>query len=119
MKDESRHDARPNGNDRAPPPIRNNAKGENRQRGQQGNFDKCFHRQNMRLPSPIFQPLRLPIKLTHGPSKHRLAACLATIADWLTAPAAAKKAPGLRPGASMIRENREDQYRATTGPPNL
>jgi hypothetical protein len=60
MEDESRNDACPNGNDCASRPIRNNAKGENRQRGQQGNFDKCFHRQNMRLSSPVFQRVGLP-----------------------------------------------------------
>jgi hypothetical protein len=60
MKDKSRRHAGPNGNDSASPPVRNNAKGKNRQRGQQGNFDKGFHRQNMRLPSPVFQCVGLP-----------------------------------------------------------
>jgi len=60
MEDKSRDHACPNGNDRASPPIRNNAKGENHQCGQQGNFDRCLHRQNMRLPSSAFQCLGLP-----------------------------------------------------------
>ena len=67
MKDKSRHHACPNGNDWAYPPIRNNAKGEDRQRGQQGDFDKGFHRQNVRLPSSAFQPLGRPAAATKKP----------------------------------------------------
>ncbi|WP_426525490.1 hypothetical protein [Bradyrhizobium sp. McL0615] len=57
MKDKSRHNACPDGNDCASPPIRNNAKREDHHRSQQGNFDKGVHRQNMRLPPPAFQPV--------------------------------------------------------------
>lgn len=60
MKDQSRHHTCPDGNDCASPPIRNNAKCQNHQGRQQGDFDKCFHRQNMRLPSPAFQRVGLP-----------------------------------------------------------
>jgi len=45
MKDQSRYHACANGNDCASPSVRNNAKGNNHQSGQQGDFDKCFHRQ--------------------------------------------------------------------------
>ena len=82
MKDKSRHHACPNGNDCASPPIRNNAKGEDHQRGQQGNFDKGFHRQNMRLQPCAFQP------------------------PWLS-DRRNKKAPGQRPGASLFHKYRE------------
>ena len=67
MKDKSRHHACPNGNDCASPPIRNNAKGEDHHRGQQGNFDKGFHRQNMRLQPSAFQPLGSPTVTTKKP----------------------------------------------------
>src|SRR6476619_7277346 len=90
MKDKSRYHACPNGNDCTSPPIRNNAKGENHQGGQQGNFDKGFHRKNMRLPSSALQPL--------GPG------------------ALQQKSPGQRPGLRCLAV-REDQYFAITGPP--
>ena len=91
MKDKSRHHAYPNGNDCASPPIRNNAEGENHQRGQQGNFDKGFHRQNMRLQPSAFQ------------------------SPWLS-DRRNKKAPGSARGFSVSQVSR-DQYFAMTGPP--
>ena len=40
MKDHSSDDAGRNGNDFAPPPIRENAEGQDRQASQDGDFDK-------------------------------------------------------------------------------
>ena len=59
MKDKSRRHACPDGNDCAYPPVRNDAKGEDHQRGQQGNLEKGLHRQNMRLPPSTFQSLAI------------------------------------------------------------
>jgi hypothetical protein len=71
MKGESCHHACPNGNDCASPPIRNNAQGKNRQRGQQGDFDKCFHRRKY-APALARFPARwlAAIKLTYDASRH-------------------------------------------------
>jgi hypothetical protein len=92
MKDKSRHHACPNGNDCASPPIRNNAKGENHQRGQQGNFDKGFHRQK------------------HAPALPRFPALDCATLDLLIGPVAThKKAPGNCPGASLFRCLSNDQ----------
>jgi len=75
MKDKSRHHACPHGNDWAYPPIRNNAKGEDHQRGQQGNFDKGFHRQK------------------HAPALARFPALGCATPDLLTGRTAATKKP--------------------------
>jgi len=93
MKDQSRYHACSNGNDCASPSIRNNAKGNNHQSGQQGDFDKCFHRQKYAPGLARFPALRL---------------CFAAIPDWLIGPVAATKKPrGSCPGllcfASLAR----------------
>jgi len=59
MKDNCSGDARPNGNNCALPPIWNNTQGEHHQGSQYGDFDKGFHRQNMRPTAALFQPGRL------------------------------------------------------------
>jgi len=55
MKDQRYRYACANGDDCTSPPIRQNAQGEYRQRGQQADFDQCFHHRIMRLTSPVFQ----------------------------------------------------------------
>jgi hypothetical protein len=66
MEDNGGHDACPNGNDCARPLVRENAKGEQREDGQYGDFGKDFHEMNMRPEFGPF-PARNPatFKLTH------------------------------------------------------
>ncbi|HVR59583.1 MAG TPA: hypothetical protein VMT72_22450 [Pseudolabrys sp.] len=100
MKDKSRRHACPNGNDCASPPIRNNAKGENHQDGQQGSFDKGFHRQK------------------HAPALARFPALGCATLDLLIGPVAThKKAPGHPPRGFSVSLVSRDQYFAMTGPP--
>ena len=101
MKDKSRCHACANGNDGASSPVRNNAKGENHQRGQQGNFDQGFHRGN------------------YAPALARFPAPGCATLGLLIGPVAATKKPRDRPpGLRCFASKRKDQYRATTGPPN-
>jgi hypothetical protein len=62
MKDQGSHDADPNGNDSAPQPVRENAKSEDRQASQQGDFHQVeSHRPDMRSARPVFHPRPLPL----------------------------------------------------------
>jgi hypothetical protein len=57
MKDQGSRDADPNGNDSAPQPVRENAKREDRQASQQGDFHQVeCHRPDMRSARPVFHP---------------------------------------------------------------
>jgi hypothetical protein len=67
MKDQGSHHARRNGNETAPSPVRENAKGKHHQDGQYCDFDKdrnhgpapaceAFSYRNMRPERSIFQP---------------------------------------------------------------
>ena len=61
MKDHSRRDAGSNGKDRAPQLVREDAQGNHREAGQNGDFQEGeSHRLNLHLPPGFFQPDRLP-----------------------------------------------------------
>ena len=83
MKDHSSRHACPDGKDCTSPPVRNNAKGEHRYAGQQGDFDKSFHHLNMRLPWPVFQLECRPQSKSVVRSLRQFQPLLATLGDAL------------------------------------
>ena len=61
MKDAGDNEARPNGNNAAPAPVRDHAEGKYHQASQKGDFDKVErHRPNMHPDVGLFQSGTLP-----------------------------------------------------------
>jgi hypothetical protein len=103
MEDQGGHHTCPEGNDRASPSIRDNAKRKNRQNGQQGNFDEGFHSQKY---APV---------LACFPA---FGSVFARISGRSTGQPAQRKSPGAMPrGFDDSREVAKDQYFEMPGPP--